>query len=91
MFLAVAECLAAQVSRKDLEAGALYPRVGDLRRVSTGIAECVVREAREAGVGRRLADDQIPVAVAALQWTPRYVPLWRGASEEEPSHGGRRG
>jgi malate dehydrogenase (oxaloacetate-decarboxylating) len=75
MFQAAADCLAAQVSQEDLQAGALYPRVRDLRRVSTRVAECVVREAREAGIGLRLEDDQIPGAVAALQWTPRYVPL----------------
>jgi malate dehydrogenase (oxaloacetate-decarboxylating) len=78
MFQAAAECLARQVSAEDLAAGALYPRIRDLREVSTRIAESVVREAREAGVGRRLTDARIPAAVAARQWTPRYLPLRPG-------------
>lgn len=75
MFRAAAACLAAQVADEDLEAGALYPRVRDLRRVSTRIAEAVVREARDARLGRALDDDQIQSAVAAAQWIPRYLPL----------------
>jgi malate dehydrogenase (oxaloacetate-decarboxylating) len=75
MFRAAATCLAAQVIEEDLEAGALYPRVRDLRRVSTRIAEAVVREARDARLGRALDDDQIRNAVAAAQWIPRYLPL----------------
>jgi malic enzyme len=55
--------------------GALYPRVRDLRRVSTRIAEAVVREARDSGVGRVLADDAIPRAVAEAQWEPAYRPF----------------
>jgi malic enzyme len=59
----------------DLAAGALYPRVRDLRRVSTRIAEAVAREARDSGVGRALADDAIPHAVAEAQWEPVYRPF----------------
>jgi malate dehydrogenase (oxaloacetate-decarboxylating) len=72
MFRAAAECLATQVSDEDLAAGTLYPRVRDLRRVSTRIAEAVAREARESGVGRPLADDAISRAVKEAQWEPVY-------------------
>ena len=75
MFRCAAECLAQQVPDDDLAAGALYPRVRDLRRVSTRIAEGVVREARDSGVGRVLADDAIPRAVAEAQWEPVYRPF----------------
>jgi malate dehydrogenase (oxaloacetate-decarboxylating) len=75
MFRAAAECLAAQVSDEDLAAGALYPRVRDLRRVSTRIAEAVAREARDSGVGRPLADDAIARAIREAQWEPVYKPL----------------
>jgi malate dehydrogenase (oxaloacetate-decarboxylating) len=75
MFRAAAECLAAQVPDGELAAGALYPRVRDLRRVSTRIAEAVAREARDAGVGRPLDDDGIRRAVADAQWEPHYPSL----------------
>jgi malate dehydrogenase (oxaloacetate-decarboxylating) len=75
MFRAAAECLATQVSDEDLAAGTLYPRVRDLRRVSTRIAEAVAREARDSGVGKPIADDAIAGAVAAAQWKPMYRPL----------------
>jgi malate dehydrogenase (oxaloacetate-decarboxylating) len=75
MFRVAAACLAAQVSDEDLAAGALYPRVRDLRRVSTRIAEAVAREARDSGVGRPLADDAIARAIKEAQWEPVYKPL----------------
>jgi malate dehydrogenase (oxaloacetate-decarboxylating) len=75
MFRAAATCLAGQVAQEDLAAGALYPRVRDLRRVSTRIAEAVVREARDSRLGCPLDDDQIQKAVAEAQWVPRYLPL----------------
>ena len=75
MFRCAAECLAEQVPDDDLAAGALYPRVRDLRRVSTRIALAVAREARDSGVGRALADDAIPHAVAEAQWEPVYRPF----------------
>ena len=74
MFRAAAECLADQVSPGDLQAGSLFPPVQILRRVSARIAAAVVREAREAGLGRPIADEAIPEAVAAARWEPAYLP-----------------
>jgi malate dehydrogenase (oxaloacetate-decarboxylating) len=75
MFRVAAECLADQVSAGDLETGALYPPVRDLRRVATRIAEAVAREARDSGLGSAWSDEAIREAVAAAQWDPRYRPL----------------
>ncbi len=75
MFRAAAECLAAQVAGDELAAGTLYPRVRDLRRVSTQIALTVAREARDSGLGRALEDDALERAVAEAQWEPCYRPL----------------
>ncbi len=75
MCLAAAEALADQVSRHDLDAGSLYPRVRDLRVVVGRIAEAVVRRARDEGVGRALPDDAVAGAVAAARWEPGYLPL----------------
>ncbi len=70
-----AECLADQVSLEHLDAGTLFPPIRELRRVAARIAEAVVREARDTGLGRPLADEIIAETVAAAQWNPRYPVL----------------
>ncbi len=72
MFTAAATTLAQCVSRDDLESGSLYPRVTELRRISRAIAEAVVREARDSGIGMKIADSDIGPAVAKAMWTPEY-------------------
>jgi malic enzyme len=72
MFTAAADRLAAVPSESDLVAGSLFPRVRDLRRVTAAIAEAVIREARECGVGKPIPDAQIPELVAASMWAPEY-------------------
>jgi malic enzyme len=73
MFAAAARCLAQQVADHDLRAGSLFPPQSDIRRVSAAIAEAVVREARDEGVGRAIPDEAIPKAIAAAMWTPEYA------------------
>ena len=72
MCLAAAECLGGLVNDADVAAGSLYPPIRDLRRVAGRIAESVVGAARDEGVGRKLDDAEIPKAVAAARWEPRY-------------------
>src|SRR5262245_2087735 len=72
MFAAAAEALAAQVAEADLREGALYPPIASLRRVTARVAEAVVREARDRGVGRALGDAEIPASVSAAMWEPVY-------------------
>jgi malate dehydrogenase (oxaloacetate-decarboxylating) len=79
MFAAAAARLAEEVSPADLAAGSLFPPVSDLRRVTGGIAEAVVRRAAIDGVGRVLAEEEIAGAVAASRWEPAYPLL-------EPAH-----
>jgi malic enzyme len=73
MFTRAAETLAAMVGEDDLKAGKLFPPLSKLRPISQAIAEAVVREARDQAVGRPLTDEQIPQAVAAMMWQPRYA------------------
>jgi malic enzyme len=79
MFAAAAVRLASEVQQEDFDAGMLFPPASHIRRVSRGIAEAVVKQAREEGVaGRRIPDEQIPQAVAAAMWDPeppRVVPV----------------
>ena len=73
MFAAAAVRLAAEVHEEDFQAGMLFPPASHMRRVARGIAEAVVRQAREDGVaGRVLTDAEIPAVVAAAMWTPEY-------------------
>ena len=72
LFAAAASALAAEVSAADLAEGILFPPMGQLRRVTARVAEAVVREARERGLGRALPDAEIPGAVAAAMWAPEY-------------------
>jgi malic enzyme len=74
MFLAAARTLAQSVSEERLTSGAIYPAQSDLREVSRRIAVAVVREARDAGVGRAVEDDVIPSLVDADMWFPEYRP-----------------
>ena len=75
MFAAAAATLAALVADADLAEGSLYPAMGLLRSVTVKVAEAVVRDARDRGVGRPLTDAEIPGAVAAFMWEPAYPEL----------------
>jgi malic enzyme len=74
MFLVAAEAMASVVSKDRLAAGAIYPNQSELRTASRAVAIAVVRAARDAGVGRYLADDEIEPAVDAMMWFPAYLP-----------------
>jgi malic enzyme len=72
LFLAAADALAALVPEDRLASGSLYPSPQELRPVSRAIALEVVRVARDLGIGRALADQDIPAAVDAAMWMPEY-------------------
>jgi len=73
MFLAAARTLATCVTPEDFEQGSLYPPQAKLREVSRKIAGAVMREARDANLGKRLTDDEIEATVAAAMWEPNYA------------------
>jgi malic enzyme len=58
-----------------LQAGSLYPNQAQLRQVSLAVASAVVREARDSGVGRLIADDRIEPTVRDAMWYPQYTPV----------------
>jgi malic enzyme len=72
MFLAAASSLAEMVTPERLAQGALYPALTDLRAVSRRIGIAVAREARDRGLGRLVADEEIDAAVDANMWDPAY-------------------
>ncbi len=75
MFLAAAETLASLVTPDRISAGALYPRLADLRGVSRAIAIAVAEQARECGVAGLPEDQDVALSVAAAMWTPGYRPV----------------
>jgi malic enzyme len=84
MFTAAASRLADLVRTEDLAAGSLFPPIADLRPVTAEIAAAVARAARDAGVGRALADTEWPQAVRAAMWEPVYPvlePVGRASSD----------
>jgi len=72
MFVVAAAALAQEVPENDLAAGSLFPSLHDLRRITSHVAQAVVRQAREEGVGRAIEESEIPAAVAEAMWTPSY-------------------
>jgi len=77
MFAAAAQCLADQLRQEDVDSGSLYPPIAALRRVTARIAEAVMGEASESGVGLQMSAAEIPARVAEAMWDPRYLPLVR--------------
>jgi malate dehydrogenase (oxaloacetate-decarboxylating) len=75
MFAAAANTLAALVDEDDLARGLVFPPMRDLRAVTVRVAEAVVREARDHGQGRALADAAIASAVRSAMWDPVYADL----------------
>ncbi len=75
MFTIAAQTLADSVSKEDLAAGTLFPRLTELRAITRRIAAAVVREANALDLGKGLADDQIEAAIDAAMWEPAYPHL----------------
>jgi hypothetical protein len=74
MFLAAATTLAGMIPADRLAAGALYPRLSDLRPISRAVAIAVAREARDTGLAPIRTDEQIEAAVEAEMWIPARDP-----------------
>ncbi|NNF04453.1 MAG: NAD-dependent malic enzyme [Rhodothermales bacterium] len=72
MFMAAARALAESVSEADLERGALYPGLADIRRVSLNVAEAVARVAWEEGETDMKRPDDIRAMIAGLMYDPTY-------------------
>jgi malic enzyme len=73
MFLTAATTLSGLVSAERLANGALYPQIADLRQISQAIAVAVAREARDSGLARLPAEEDVEAAVSAAMWAPAYV------------------
>ena len=78
MFLAASRAISEMVTPEQEAQGLLLPEMKDIRRVSAAVALAVAKEARDAGLGRRLDDDQLAALIARAQWDPHYTPCRPG-------------
>lgn len=72
MFLVAAKTLAGMVSEDDLEAGALYPPLTDIRAVSLAIAVEVAQEAFRSGLSTEPEPKDLEGHIASLMYDPVY-------------------
>ena len=82
MFLAASKAISEFVTPAQEDMGLLLPEMKDIRAVSVAVAKAVGMEARDAGLGRLLEDDQLEYIVNRAQWTPRYASYRPGISRE---------
>ncbi len=72
MFLAAAQALADQVQERDLDEGAVYPPLPQIRPVSLAIAIAVAEEAYREGVAQLSRPPSLADHIAGLMYDPSY-------------------
>ncbi len=75
MFVAAADALAARTIAASEDDDSLYPPLRNLRIITRDIAGAVAREARDAGVGRDLTDEEIEQELDHEIWNFDYPTL----------------
>jgi malate dehydrogenase (oxaloacetate-decarboxylating) len=75
MFLAASKALSAMVTQEQRDKGLLLPDMKDIREVSFQVAKAVAIQARDAGLGRFVSDDQLSKFIRKAQWDPHYYPF----------------
>ena len=73
MFLAGSKAISTFVTPEQEATGLLLPEMKDIRQVSAAVAKAVSREARDAGLGRLLNDEQLDAIIVKAQWDPHYT------------------
>ncbi len=74
MFLAAAHAVSGMMTDDDVRQGRLLPSLSDIRSVSREVAFRVACEARDAGLGLRITDEELRIKVATAMWEPKYLP-----------------
>jgi malate dehydrogenase (oxaloacetate-decarboxylating)(NADP+) len=73
MFLAAARALADQVSTTDLDAGRVYPRLNDIRKVSAAIAIPVIATARRQNLATHEIPEDLHSYIRSMMFDPQYA------------------
>jgi malate dehydrogenase (oxaloacetate-decarboxylating) len=81
MFVQASKALAAMITRDELERGQLLPPMSTIRDAAFTVARAVAIEAREAGLGRLLPDEELEALLRRAQWWPRVYPYRPGTPE----------
>jgi malate dehydrogenase (oxaloacetate-decarboxylating) len=81
MFVQASKALAAMVTADELERGQLLPPMTAIRETAFTVARAVAIEAREAGLGRLLPDEELEALLRRAQWSPRVYPYRPGTPE----------
>ncbi|PCS22471.1 NAD-dependent malic enzyme [Candidatus Enterovibrio escicola] len=77
MFTTASYALAGCVSEKDLEKRCVYPRIQDLRTVSTVVAKVILEDIRANDPTSCLHGRSIEEELARHMWEPVYIPYRR--------------
>jgi len=75
MFAVAAHAIGAQLDEAAVEAGHLYPPLGELRTISRSVAIEVGLHAMELGLAPKQDRDEFERTVDAMMWFPRYPKL----------------
>ena len=78
MFVSAAKALSAMVTAEEEARGLLLPSMEGIREVSARVARSVAVEARDAGLGRLLDDDELEEVIRNAQWRPEFMPYRPG-------------
>jgi malate dehydrogenase (oxaloacetate-decarboxylating) len=81
MFVQASKALAGMVTAEELERGQLLPPMAAIREAAFTVARAVAIEAREAGLGRLLPDEELAGLLRRAQWSPRVYPYRAGTPE----------
>jgi malate dehydrogenase (oxaloacetate-decarboxylating) len=81
MFVQASKALAAMVTDGELARGQLLPPMTAIREAAFTVARAVAIEAREAGLGRLLPDEELEALLRRAQWSPRVYPYRPGTPE----------
>ena len=73
MFLAAAECLAGQVTERDLAVGRVYPSLTRIREVSAHVATAVAEIAYNSNLTSRPRPDDVIADIRNNMFEPEYV------------------
>ena len=72
LFLVVARTLAELVNEKNIQDGALYPRLTEIRKLSLAIATAVAEKAYELGIAQNDKPQDLKQFISDYMYDPRY-------------------
>lgn len=72
LFLVVARTLSVLVTKKDIQNGAVYPRLSQIRAISVEIALAVAEKAFELGIAQNKRPENLEQSILEYMYNPNY-------------------